>query len=685
MRLGLALVALMLLPSAATAAAPAAVGPAVQISERTYSEFATFVGQDPQVAVGRTTALVVWDAYRETGNRVGHNIYGKLLDAQGRAVGNDFAISADNQGQDKHPVVAYDSRADQYLVAWERGVGPGKQEIYGQRVVPSLGSAAPAAPQDMQLSDGGVVAIGPDVAYSPVSNEYLVVWSDERLGNALSEVWGQRVVGRGHQVGEDVRLTQTTGDQAVRPQVAFNPLTKQWGVFWLDARAGHCLSDGNSCSLRLGIYGRTFSPDLAKASADTSMDDPADPWPALASASGPLEVAVDPEHGVFLVLMATTFDHVRDGPRRPADAYGVFWLPDGRRITTPISDLQSAPRRNFLALSAASLSAAYAPQSDEFLVTWGAASAEQASGEPDRFEIWGQRLGYTPRSDDPCPAGRFPTPCEAATTYEIEDDFRITHGTDAQPDNDALPGPVGYLPAVNRWLSVFGAPPTGFTYAEGKEIWAQILAGPSPRDAPLPPEFARADLTEGVGDLVADKPEGAGLVLSCPAEQTAATCEGELNGQTTKAIAGKKVRLPAVRFSIPRGARRTARLKFPLSVRRELAKAGSLKLALAVKRTGLPTLTRRVTIYASAGTLAISAAGRVRVRVALPGAATSGRAQLRIGSRVAATAPVRVASGRSVVITFTLRPADRDKAIKAKIATVAGSRALLWPVQLRPA
>lgn len=217
---------------------------------------------NPAVAYNPTTNqyLVVWDDRREFFTR--HiDVYGQRVRAYGSLASSSFRISdvAATSFQND-PAVACNTTTGQYLVVWEDYRDPLTRygDIYGQRVR-AYGTLA-----DINFRIGDPAAVKPQsspaVAYSPTTNQYFVVWDDWRNGSTPgSSIQGQRIRAGGGQVGGDFAIsTAPAGEWA--PSVAFNPTTNQYLVVWEDER--------NEPTRGLDIYGRLVTTQGALFGSD---------------------------------------------------------------------------------------------------------------------------------------------------------------------------------------------------------------------------------------------------------------------------------------------------------------------------------------------------------------------------------------------------------------------------------
>lgn len=214
--------------------------------------------------------LVVWADAR---NRYqpplrGYDIYGRLVSARGSPVGRDFRISGPGAtAWDSHPAVVYNPTANEFLVVW---VDPRDHEargadIYGRRIAAD-GSRVGF---DFRISDPGATAWEnqPAVAHNPITNQYLVVWQDDRdLPTSQHDVYGRRVRANGSRVGDEFRISRwgpTSGGGA--PEVTYVPTSNQYLVVWSDYRSVNRGAD---------IYGRRLTARGNRTGLDFRISGP---------------------------------------------------------------------------------------------------------------------------------------------------------------------------------------------------------------------------------------------------------------------------------------------------------------------------------------------------------------------------------------------------------------------------
>jgi len=151
--------------------------------------------------------LIVWYGDDNAGGLVDDEleIYGQLVDEDLAGVGANDARLSDMGGTGDlvydafHPSVAYNPMRNEYLVVWQGddnvgGLVDNEFEIFSQRLDADLGGLGG---NDYRLSDvGGVgdltynVAWGPEVTYSPILDQYMVVWGGEdNVGGMVDGEW----------------------------------------------------------------------------------------------------------------------------------------------------------------------------------------------------------------------------------------------------------------------------------------------------------------------------------------------------------------------------------------------------------------------------------------------------------------------------------------------------------------
>jgi hypothetical protein len=213
---------------------------------------ATSYDYHPSVAYNSTANeyLVVWEDDRNVSTR-GAEIYGQRFSASGARLGGNIRISGFTAtSHEFNPFVTYNSVANQYLVVWQdkRNYSTRGDDIYGQRI----SSFGARLGKNFRISDYAATSDDhdPAVAYNPTTNQYLVVWHDYRNDSTRGiDIYGQRVSASGAHLGSKIRISGSTakGDET-DPFVAYNSVTNQYLVVWADNR--------NVTKRSLDIYGQ---------------------------------------------------------------------------------------------------------------------------------------------------------------------------------------------------------------------------------------------------------------------------------------------------------------------------------------------------------------------------------------------------------------------------------------------
>jgi hypothetical protein len=211
---------------------------------------------------GSDEYLVVWMDMRNQSTR-GWDIYGQRVSATGWRLGGDFRISGDAATSDDwYPAVAWNASAGQYLVVWgdERMSSTRGADIFGQRV--SAGGSLVGG--DFRISGAGATGdeLTPAVVWNGTANQYLVVWDDGRSTSTRStDIFGQRVSATGSRLGGNFRISGAVAtDAEVLPAVAWSQRSNQYLVVWEDQRS--------YSTRGWDIYGRRVSADGARIGGD---------------------------------------------------------------------------------------------------------------------------------------------------------------------------------------------------------------------------------------------------------------------------------------------------------------------------------------------------------------------------------------------------------------------------------
>ncbi len=138
------------------------------------------------------------------------------------------------------PAVAWNSTDNEFLVVWRGDLIVGEDEVFGQIVDGATGALIGSAFRISDMGPDGVIDFDvqrPSVAYNATDNEYFVVWQGDDATNSEDEIWGQRLTAAGIELGIDVRLSTMglDGDgsfDAVAPDIVWNSIDNEYLVVW---------------------------------------------------------------------------------------------------------------------------------------------------------------------------------------------------------------------------------------------------------------------------------------------------------------------------------------------------------------------------------------------------------------------------------------------------------------------
>jgi hypothetical protein len=259
-----------------------------------------------------------WDGREQWGD-----IYGQRLAADGSLVGGDFLIARAANFENWPPAVAYNPVSDEYLVVWYQDRDEaGGSNVYGQRV-----SDEGVTVGDVFLVNSEGSQVRPAVAANSATGEYLVVWSNVESGLSL-KLFGQRLTSRGERVGATIAVGQ--GD---KPAVTYNSISGEYLVVWADgfAQAARVRFTGSV------IGGIALSePGGSKNFSDVASD----------TSGGYLAVWDAPAGDDLTVVMGRELSSL-------GEPHSIQWAlsdPSGQNISYP--------------------ALAYNPQADAYLVVW---------------------------------------------------------------------------------------------------------------------------------------------------------------------------------------------------------------------------------------------------------------------------------------------------------------------------
>jgi hypothetical protein len=216
-----------------------------------------------------------------------HDIYARHVSPSGQLSTVELPVVT-TTAYDSDPAIAYNSVLNQYLVVWQRSSELGRHDIYGQRLhangAPYGGEFLIYAPSPMQaLSPDSPStpfdAIEPDVAFSPILRNYLVVWQDKLAPSTTFDIRAQLVGEAGYLDGDDIAIATWEHDQ-LKPRVAHNARTDEFLVVWEDHHwAWGADSDIYGARVRgdgvlaSGIFGISWEGEHRRLAPDVAYDE----------------------------------------------------------------------------------------------------------------------------------------------------------------------------------------------------------------------------------------------------------------------------------------------------------------------------------------------------------------------------------------------------------------------------
>lgn len=178
-----------------------------------------------------------------------------LFGIEGMGIGADGTIAAPLFGisnamqRDEHPTVAYNPTANNYLVVWENHTGVDDWDIHARRVAADF---TLVDAEDITLTAGLGNQISATVAYNPVTDEYLVAWTDYRnSGVTGADIYVQRLGADGSRVGNNLVVTEAPDDQR-SPALVYISALNRYRIVW---------EDGRNPANGLDLYGQWLAAD----------------------------------------------------------------------------------------------------------------------------------------------------------------------------------------------------------------------------------------------------------------------------------------------------------------------------------------------------------------------------------------------------------------------------------------
>ncbi len=324
---------------------------------------------------------------------MGLNISVQRVSAAGTLVGSSVVVSPPTSNCPDRPDLLYDPNADHYLVVWQ-ACDPG--EIQGQ-LLDNQGN-----PLLAEVIAFGSSAFDPRVAYNDNRGSYMVVFSMD--GGGSDDIYGQAIAADGTLTGPVFAIGAAAEEERL-PDVAFDPANLQYLVVW-ERRFSGPEETSIICGRRIDEDGNSLGDEIDLSPSTSSQEDPA--------------VAYNPDEQQFLVVWSDE----RNGAASDWDIYAQRVRADG-----------TLPDQGNFAVSTARYdqyypTVAYSTVSHQYLLIW---YDDHNLGK----EIYGQRLHWLgfPLGAEFCLSAAEGAHEEPAVAYNNNDHEYLLVWT-ADPDGD---------------------------------------------------------------------------------------------------------------------------------------------------------------------------------------------------------------------------------------------------------
>lgn len=153
--------------------------------------------------------------------------------AEGSILSPDIAISELDSDQ-YAPAIAYNSKHNEYLVVWENDWSDGTKDIYASRV-----SAGGQVLISIIIASDEKKRTDPSVAYDPVNDRYLVVWSYDFHGDGSDwDIAGRFIPWNGPAISMHEFDICAYTSQQMRPVVVYARTQEEYLVTWTNRVSG---------------------------------------------------------------------------------------------------------------------------------------------------------------------------------------------------------------------------------------------------------------------------------------------------------------------------------------------------------------------------------------------------------------------------------------------------------------
>ncbi|HEY9721355.1 MAG TPA: hypothetical protein V6D47_05035 [Oscillatoriaceae cyanobacterium] len=244
----------------------------------------------------------------------------RRVSSAGVPIGAPFLVSLLERQHSDLSAVAYDVKANEYLVVWNAEVGLGP--TISARRVSALGQNMGPI---VDLSALGAANGAPSVAYGVRSDEYMITWSN--VGNAIL---AQRFTPPNGTVGSPFVVDDTAGTTKNEPTVAYDFHHDDFLFAWSDSRG--LLPPGSPFGPNFDIFDRRVAPSgtpLGVTTFAAGETDTVDDQPALAYSCPEDRFELVWRQSAFKIQALVVKDVALDTLGRPAGTPGIVFGPGG--------------------------------------------------------------------------------------------------------------------------------------------------------------------------------------------------------------------------------------------------------------------------------------------------------------------------------------------------------------------
>ncbi|MDO8587369.1 MAG: hypothetical protein Q7T82_10040 [Armatimonadota bacterium] len=195
--------------------------------------------------------LVLWGDYNDYGSGAPH-LRGQIVDADtGEPIVRDFVVSSWPSGPTYIQSVTYNPDNGEWFVLFVIELSGSEGDIYAQRVDANgnqIGSYIPLVTTAGYQSQA-------HAAYDPASHRYLVTWTD--WTPSPLKVHGRLFDQYGSPIGSRVSISDTSPYSKSESRVAYNPVTNEFLVTWTDQRNWNGQGNDNDW---VDVYAQRINP-----------------------------------------------------------------------------------------------------------------------------------------------------------------------------------------------------------------------------------------------------------------------------------------------------------------------------------------------------------------------------------------------------------------------------------------